>query len=99
MIQPPLYPRAMSSADSVSSLLITTNLPSNFSAALILASVQLRPAPPIRAQIAAEAARGHQRAGRLRVIVLALLQQGQFGVEFDAAAAHDAGVRVPPLAD
>ena len=32
------YPSAMSSADSVSSLLITTNLPSNFSAALILAA-------------------------------------------------------------
>ena len=37
MIQAPLYPRAMSSADSVSSLVMTTNLPSNFSAALTFA--------------------------------------------------------------
>jgi hypothetical protein len=38
MIMPPLYASATSSAVSVSSLVITTHLPSNFSAAFTLAA-------------------------------------------------------------
>ena len=45
-----------------------------------LGDIELRPAPPVGAEVAPIAARRHQRASRLRLILLAAVQQGQFGM-------------------
>jgi hypothetical protein len=72
----------MSSADSVSSLLITTNLV-ELRRGLHLRRIQARTTVSVFAQVTAVTARGHQLAGCLGMIILALLQQHQFCIEFD----------------
>jgi hypothetical protein len=62
-IQAPSYPSATSSRDSVSSLVMTTNLPSNFSAVLSFRGIEPGAGQIIRGEIAAVAARGQRHAG------------------------------------